>query len=137
MGVNGEGVEQSIVRGYTMLGVAGGMGSEHACGLLGEVNAEGRHGFDKDPQEATKWYREMQTCTRCTSSEEFREQAAAWLREQAEAGDADAVGDLGFSYRDGMRGLQKDASFMWLKRAADRKDVDALTVCGVSYVNGE
>ena len=81
--VNGEGVEQSIVRGYTMLGVAGGMGSEHACGLLGEVNAEGRHGFDKDPQEATRWYREMLNpkCNRCTSSEEFREQAAAWLRD--------------------------------------------------------
>ena len=57
------------------------MGSEHACAILGLANAEGRHGFDKNPQEATRWYREMQQCGIPKSHEEYREKAAAWLRE--------------------------------------------------------
>jgi TPR repeat protein len=79
--LNGEGVERSCPRGIAMLGAAAALGSEHACALLGEVNAEGRHGFDKDPQEATRWYREMQECDTRDSLDEHREQAAAWLRE--------------------------------------------------------
>ena len=57
------------------------LGSEHACGVLGLANAEGRHGLDKDPQEATRWYREMQTCGHRDSTEAMRKLAAAWLRE--------------------------------------------------------
>ena len=57
------------------------MGSEHACGIMGVANAEGRFGFDKNPQEATRWCREMQTCDRRDSCEKTREAAAAWLRE--------------------------------------------------------
>ena len=64
-----------------MIALAAGLGSEYACGVLGFANAEGRHGFDKDPQEATRWYREMQNCGTRNSSERFRERAAAWLRE--------------------------------------------------------
>ena len=79
--LNGEGVEQSDSRGLSMLSVAAAMGSEHACAILGLANAEGRFGFDKDPQEATRWYREMQNCACPDSSEEYREDAAAWLRE--------------------------------------------------------
>jgi len=79
--VLGEGVERSNIRGYTMLGVAAGMGSEQACGLLGQANAAGIDGLDKNPQEATRWYREMQTCACRDSIEEYREDAAAWLRE--------------------------------------------------------
>ena len=76
----GEGVERSYIRGYTMLGVAAGMGSEHACGFLGEANAQGRFGLDTNPQEATRWYREMQECACRDSDEEHREEAAVWLR---------------------------------------------------------
>ena len=76
-----QGVERSISRGVAMIGVAAGMGSQAACGVLGFANAEGRHGFDKDPQEATRWYREMQKCGTHNSSDEKRERAAAWLRE--------------------------------------------------------
>ena len=79
--MNGWGVERSQSRGFTMLGAAATLGSEHACALLGEANAEGHSGFDKDPQEATRWYREMQKCDRIRTTEEYREQAAAWLRE--------------------------------------------------------
>ena len=57
------------------------LGSEHACGLLAQANAEGSHGFDKDPQEATRLYREMQKCEHRDSSEASREKAAAWLLE--------------------------------------------------------
>ena len=79
--LNGDGVERSNIRGCTMIGIAAGMGSEAACGLLGLANAEGRWGFDKDPQEATRLYREMQKCTCRNSNEEYLERAAAWLRE--------------------------------------------------------
>jgi TPR repeat protein len=77
----GEGVERSGTRGIAMLGAAAALGSEHACALLGEANAEGFYGFDADPQEATRWYREMQKCATRGSPDEYREQAAAWLRE--------------------------------------------------------
>ena len=64
-----------------MVTMAAALGSEHACGLMGEMNAEGDDGFDQDPQEATRWYREMQKCGMRNASERMREQAAAWLRE--------------------------------------------------------
>ena len=79
--LKGEGVERSYIRGIAMLGAAALMGSEIACGLLGLANAEGLLGFDKNPQEATRWYREMQKCDFCDTTEEIREDAAAWLRE--------------------------------------------------------
>ena len=78
---NGQVVERSNIRGYTMLGGAALLGSEHACGILGQANAEGLDGFEKDPQEATRWYREMEKCETLNSIEEAREEAAAWLRE--------------------------------------------------------
>ena len=78
----GHGVERSNSRGIAMIGIAAGMGSEHACGLLGRANEEGLCGFEEDPQEAARWYREMQKCDRCRdSNEETRQWAAAWLRE--------------------------------------------------------
>jgi hypothetical protein len=80
--VNGKGVERSSTRGIAMISAAATLGSEHACGLLGWANAEGLWGFDKDPQEATRLYREMQKCDRCRNSNEgTRELAVAWLRE--------------------------------------------------------
>eukprot|EP00593_Proboscia_inermis_P003992 CAMPEP_0171298562 /NCGR_PEP_ID=MMETSP0816-20121228/7339_1 /TAXON_ID=420281 /ORGANISM="Proboscia inermis, Strain CCAP1064/1" /LENGTH=160 /DNA_ID=CAMNT_0011773683 /DNA_START=34 /DNA_END=513 /DNA_ORIENTATION=+ len=40
----------------------------------------------------------------------------AALRERAEGGDADAMTDLGIAYRDGKRGVKKDATqaFLWM-----------------------
>jgi len=78
------------------------------------------------------------------------ETAAAWkqarlnqaqvaaLRARAEAGEAHAMGRLGFSYRDGTRGLKRDPkeAFKWFKKAADLKDPPAATSCGVAYING-
>ena len=78
--LDGNGVEVSHTRGFTMLGWAAALGSEHACGTLGQLNEEGRYGYDKNPQEATRLYREMQKCDYLNSSEITRERAAAWLR---------------------------------------------------------
>ena len=64
-----------------MLGAAAALGSEHACSLLGEANADGSDGFEQNPKEASRWYREMQKCDSCHTSEAYREKAAAWLRE--------------------------------------------------------
>ena len=62
-----------------MLGRAAELGSEGACAVLGLANAEGEYGFDEDPQEATRWYREMQKCgiRDCNSLDEIRERAGA------------------------------------------------------------
>ena len=68
-------------QGSFLVGAAAALRSEHACAILGHANAEGHYGFDKDPQEATRWYREMQECDSRDSLDENREQAAAWLRE--------------------------------------------------------
>jgi hypothetical protein len=79
--LTGEGVERSNIRGLIMIGWAAALGSELACGLLGQANAAGCWGLDKDPQEATRLYREMQKCDGHVSNDETREEAAAWLRE--------------------------------------------------------
>ena len=57
---------------------------------------------------------------------------------RAEKGDASAMGRLGFAYRDGTRGLVKDAkkAFEYFKQAADGGDPPASTSCGVAYING-
>ena len=67
----GKGVERSDSRGLSMLSVAAGMGSSHACGILGLANAEGRLGFDKNLQEATRRFREMQKCDRARPPRDF------------------------------------------------------------------
>ena len=79
--LNGDGVERSPIRGLMMLTAAATLGSEHACAILGRANADGRYGLDQNPQEATRWYREMQKCNYRYSPEGYRERAAAWLRE--------------------------------------------------------
>jgi TPR repeat protein len=79
--INGEGVERSNSRGLIMLGMGAVLGSEAACGLLGWANADGLWGLGKNPQEATRLYREMQKCACRDSHETTREEAAAWLRE--------------------------------------------------------
>ena len=39
--LSGEGVEHSISRGMAMIGLAASLGSEHACGMLGQANEVG------------------------------------------------------------------------------------------------
>jgi|SaaInlV_125m_DNA_1040241.scaffolds.fasta_scaffold01526_2 uncharacterized protein len=75
----GMGVERSISRGLSIIGVAAGMGSEQACGILGHANEEGKYGFDKNQEEALRWYREMQMCVARDACEKMRFRAAACL----------------------------------------------------------
>ena len=81
--LHGQGVDRSYIRGCTMLGMAAVLGSELACGILGHANEHGFHGLDKNPQEATRWYREMQKCHifQGDGAAGIRKQATAWLRE--------------------------------------------------------
>ena len=84
--LTGLGVTSSDTRGIIMMGMAAVMGSAHACYFLGRSNEKGRCGFDKDPQEATRWYRKIQKCDNRGSTLSClevhrRENAAAWLRE--------------------------------------------------------
>ena len=81
MYAEGKGTPRDDSEALMLIGRATGLGSEHACCILGEINAKGLHGFDKDPQEATRWYREMQKCGHRDSADANREKAAAWLRE--------------------------------------------------------
>ena len=63
----------------------------------------------------------------------------AALRVTAEGGDANAMRKLGFSCRDGTRGLKTDLalSFKWFERAAELKDLRAIQLCGYAYLRGE
>tara|TARA_B100000787_G_scaffold166696_1_gene152309 strand:+ start:344 stop:1135 length:792 start_codon:yes stop_codon:yes gene_type:complete len=77
--INGSGVERHHTRGISMVTIAATLGSEHACSVLGWANECGHHGFDENPGEATRWYREMQRCGCRDSVDVYRERAAAWL----------------------------------------------------------
>lgn len=77
--INGSGVERNHTRGISMITIAATLGSEHACSVLGWANECGHHGFDKDPEEATKWYKEMQKCACRDSVDVYRERATNWL----------------------------------------------------------
>lgn len=79
--INGSGVERNHTRGICMITIAATLGSEHACSVLGWANECGHHGFDKNPSEATRWYREMQKCACRDSVDVYRERATAWLLE--------------------------------------------------------
>ena len=79
--INGSGVARNHTRGICMITIAATLGSEHACSVLGWANECGHHGFDKDPDEATRWYKEMQKCACKDSVEPYRERAAKWLSE--------------------------------------------------------
>ena len=79
--INGSGVERNHTRGISMVTIAATLGSEHACSVLGWANECGHHGFDKNPEEATRWYKEMQKCACRDSVDLYRERAMKWLRE--------------------------------------------------------
>ena len=79
--INGSGVARNHTRGIAMISRAAAFGSEHACSVLGWANECGHHGFDKDPEEATLWYKKMQACACKDSVDVYRERAAKWLSE--------------------------------------------------------
>jgi len=82
--INGSGVERNHTRGIHMVTIAATLGSEHACSVLGWANECGHHGFDKNTEQATYWYREMQKCACLDSVDVYRTRASNWLREHPE-----------------------------------------------------
>ena len=62
----------------------------------------------------------------------------AELVEQAEEGNAHAMRRLGFSYRDGRRGVRVDAAkaVEYFKAAAELRDAPSNTALGSAYING-
>jgi len=66
------------------------------------------------------------------------EERVAELRRKAEGGDAAAMMNLHFAYRDADHGLQKDEkqAFYWAKRAADQSHVGGLTELADCYALG-
>mmetsp|Transcript_18397 Transcript_18397/g.47124 ORF Transcript_18397/g.47124 Transcript_18397/m.47124 type:complete len:318 (-) Transcript_18397:306-1259(-) len=60
-------------------------------------------------------------------------------RRSAEAGNVEAMREMGVMYRRGEHGLIKDEkmAFTWYKRAADRDDVAAQIACAECFLNGE
>lgn len=83
--INGSGVERNHVRGIMMITIAATLGSEHACSVLGWANECGHHGFNKDPEGATLWYKKMQKAPCRDSVDAYRERAAKWLREHPDS----------------------------------------------------
>ena len=77
--INGSGVERNHVRGIMMITIAATLGSEHACSVLAWANECGHHGFNKDPEGATLWYKKMQEAPCRDSVDSYRERATKWL----------------------------------------------------------
>lgn len=77
--INGSGVERNHTRGISMVTIAAMLGSEHACSVLAWASECGHHGFNKDPEEATKWYKEMQKAPCRDSTDVYRDRATKWL----------------------------------------------------------
>ena len=77
----GKGVNENKARGLVLLGRAIEKGSEDACYLLAHAHARGLHGLDKDPVEASRWYRKGSSQRVQDGADSRRERAASWLRD--------------------------------------------------------
>ncbi len=77
--INGAGTAQNYMRGINMMARAAMLGSEHACLVLGWANECGHHGFDKNAEDATYWYRRSQLQPCKDSVSEYRMRAKAWI----------------------------------------------------------
>lgn len=59
----GEGTAENETRGMVTLSQAAVLGSEFGCYMLGKAYYEGSDGFEKDSQEAARWFRKMPGCS--------------------------------------------------------------------------
>jgi TPR repeat protein len=81
--LEGTGVTKDVPTGLLLLGRASGLGSEHACYLMGwyHVREERFCGLPKDVQATRKWYLKMATASTRDSPQSVRDEVATWLRE--------------------------------------------------------
>ena len=81
MYAEGKGTARDDSRALVLISRATGLGSAHACYLLGFYYSIGHLGLPKDPKETTaRWYRKAQACA-VQDSANTREEVANWLRE--------------------------------------------------------
>ena len=84
--MNGYGVPKCLVRAVTLLSQAAERGSKAACNNLGCAYAEGRWGFPEDEKMARRYYSMVASASiDDICSDEFKEEAATWLREHPAA----------------------------------------------------
>jgi len=81
----GIGVDENEARALFHNARAADRGSEIACYAVAQANRLGLLGLEKDPVEASKWYRKMATCAIKNASQSARDKAAEWLHEQHDA----------------------------------------------------
>ena len=79
--LGGRGVTKDAPTGLLLLGRASGLGSEHACYVMGHYHVRGFGGLSKDVQATRKWYLKMATASTCDSPQSARDEVATWLRE--------------------------------------------------------
>jgi TPR repeat protein len=104
---------------------------------LGTMYEEGRGGLPKDVAQAASWYRKSGKAR--SSLEKDDAKAVARYTRLAEAGDAEAMHELGTMYREGRGGLPKDIAkaVYWYKRAAEAGDGRSMWVLGIMYEQGK
>ena len=84
--MNVEGMPKCLARGAMLLGEAARGGSEVACYKLGRAYADGLWGFPKDEKMARRYYSMVASASiDDICSDEFKEEAATWLREHPAA----------------------------------------------------
>ena len=80
----GEGVEYDEAYAVHLYSIAADRGSEIGCYYLARIFAEGWTGLRKNPREATRWFRAMESAkVRDCLSDDERDEAAKWLRKHA------------------------------------------------------
>jgi len=79
----GIGTELNDARALFQNARAADRGSEIACYAVAQANRFGLLGLDRDPWEASKWYRKMSECGVKNAPQSARDKAAEFLREQS------------------------------------------------------
>ena len=76
----GQGTPRDDAEALVLVTHAAGLGSAHACYLLGVYYERGSHGLRKDPKKTARWYRRSATCAVQDAPETTRTVVANWLR---------------------------------------------------------
>ena len=81
--VSGIGVEKNVTCGTSMASVAAGMGSDHACCVLGFWHFDGMSGLPRKKAEAEQWLTKAVdgSCSTKHLSDARKEECRKWLEE--------------------------------------------------------
>ena len=81
MYAEGKGTARDDSRALVLISRATGLGSAHACYVLGFYYERGALGLRKDLKETGRWYRKSQASAVQDASEVTRQKVADWLRD--------------------------------------------------------